>query len=82
MVDTAFLSLKFCLTYMAGPVLTSFKLPSTSVLHTTKKEKKKKKNIVFSKNVYLSIVEVCSYPAQQFKHEESETQWMNGCRRL
>lgn len=44
MVDTAFLSLKFHLTYMAGPVLTSFKLPSTSVLHTTKK-----KNFVFLK---------------------------------
>lgn len=65
MVDTAFLSLKFRLTYMAGPVLTSFKLPSTSVLHTTKKK------FCFSKNVYLSMVEVCSYPAQQFKNEDS-----------
>lgn len=72
MVDTAFLSLKFRLTYMAGPVLTSFKLPSTSVLHNRKKTKKKK---CFSKNVYLLIVEVCSYPAQPFKHEEFETQW-------
>lgn len=58
---------------MAGPVLTSFKLPSTSVLHTAKKKKKKKD--CFSKNVYLLIVEVCSYPAQPFKHEEFETQW-------
>lgn len=73
MVDTAFLSLKFRLTYMAGPVLTSFKLPSTSVYITAKKQKTKKK--CFSKNVYLLIVEVCSYPAQPFKHEEFETQW-------
>lgn len=54
MVDTAFLSSKFCLTYMAGPVLTSFQLPSTSVLHMAKKN-------CFSRNVYLLIVEVCTY---------------------
>lgn len=53
---------------MAGPVLTSFKLPSTSVSHTAKKKKKD----CFSKNVYVLIVEVCSYPAQPFKHEEFE----------
>ena len=46
--------LKFYLTYMAGPVLCLFKLPSTGVLHTAKKKK------VFILNVYLWIVEACS----------------------
>lgn len=70
-----FFSLKFCLTYMAGPVLTSFQLPFTSVLHTAKR-------IVFSRNVYLLIVEVCTYCAQQFKHEEFGNRRIGGSRYL